>query len=76
VIEDFILCVVDVSVLLLVDGSLNVVFVHELIEFIKLDNAILILVNFLEQSSDFVLLEAHVKEAWEVHLEALQGQVA
>jgi hypothetical protein len=76
VIKDFILCVVDVSVFLLVDGSLDVVFFHKLIELSILDNAILIFVDFLEESSDFVLLEAHVKEAWEVHLEALQGQVA
>ena len=63
--------VVNVPVLLLVNGSLDVVFVHELVELIKLDNTVLVFVYLLEESSDFMLLEAHIEVAWEVSLEAL-----
>jgi hypothetical protein len=61
VVKDLILGVMVISVLLLVDCSLNIVFVHKRIELIILDNSVLVLVNLLEECSDFVLFETHVK---------------
>jgi hypothetical protein len=63
VVKDLILGVMVISVLLLVDCSLNIVFVHKRIELIILDNSVLVLVNLLEECSDFVLFETHVKVA-------------
>jgi hypothetical protein len=61
VVKDLILGVMVISVLLLIDCSLNIVFVHKRIELIILDNSVLVLVNLLEECSDFVLFETHVK---------------
>jgi hypothetical protein len=63
VVKDLILCVMVISVLLLVDCSLDIVFVHKRIELIILDNSVLVLVDLLEECSDFVLFEAHIKVA-------------
>lgn len=63
VVEDFILGVMVISVFLLFDGSLNVVLTHELVKFVVLNNAVLVFVNLLEECSDFVLFEAHIKVA-------------
>ena len=63
VVEDLILSVVNVSVLLLVDSSFNVVFGHEFIELIILDDSVLVLIDLLEESSDFILLKTHVEVA-------------
>ena len=63
VVKDLILGVMVISVLLLIDCSLNIVFVHKRIELIILDNSVLVLVNLLEECSDFVLFETHVKVA-------------
>jgi hypothetical protein len=63
VVEDLILSVVNVSVLLLVDSSFNVVFGHELIELIILNDTVLVLIDLLEESSDFILLKTHVEVA-------------
>ena len=63
VVKDLILGVMVISVLLLVDCSLNIVFVHKRIELIILDNSVLVFVDLLEECSDFVLFETHVKVA-------------
>lgn len=63
VIENLILSVVHIASLLLIDSSLNEIFTHELIEFIILDDSILVFINFLEESSNFILLKAHVEVA-------------
>ena len=76
VIENLILSVMHIASLLLIDSSLNEIFTHELIEFIILDYSILVFIDFLEESSNFILLKAHVEVAWEVSLEALKGEVA
>ena len=48
VIENLILSVVHIASLLLIDGSLNEIFTHKLIEFIILDYSILVFIDFLE----------------------------
>ena len=63
VVKDLILGVMVISVLLLVDCSLNIVFVHKRIELIILNNSVLVFVDLLEECSDFVLFETHVKVA-------------
>jgi len=63
VIENLILSVVHIASLLLIDSSLNEIFTHELIEFIILDDSILVFIDFLEESSNFILLKAHVEVA-------------
>jgi len=75
VVKNLILGVMDVPVLLLVDSPLDVILIHELIEFYVLDDTVLVPVDLLEEGSNFFLLKAHVKVAGEVSLEALEGQV-
>ena len=63
VIENLILSVMHIASFLLIDSSLNEIFTHELIEFIILDDSILVFIDFLEESSNFILLKAHVEVA-------------
>ena len=69
VIENLIFCVQENTSFFLFDLFNNIVFLVEFFEFFKIDHSVLISVNFFEQFTNFIFVDAQFKSLCKVSLE-------
>ena len=75
-IEDLILRVLHLTLLVDISQALHIVLVVEALELLELDHTVRINVNFVEKSSDFVILDRKVEKTGEAYVEISQAEEA
>ena len=75
-IEDLILRVLHLALLVDISQALHIVLVVEALELLELDHTVRINVNFVEKSSDFVILDRKVEKTGEAYVEISQAEEA